>query len=298
MTLIFEPLDLNKQDLYFEYLSRCSLEASDYRFINLWGWTEAYGLEWAWTDQHVWIKQNVPEEIYWAPVGSWEKIDWKAQFNKYFNAPIKFTRVPEALHGIWAKTPGIEMACTESRGHWDYVYAVDDLVELKGNRFHKKKNLVNQFKKKYTYSYFPFTLEMIHKALAMQQDWCTWRDCESFNALAAENKAIEKVLNSWDKLKGLLGGTICVDDEIIAYTVGEMLSEDTVVIHFEKGKPEFKGVYQAINQMFLEDINKSQGGIRLKFVNREQDLDDEGLRKAKLSYHPVGFVKKYHIKVD
>ncbi len=297
MSLMFEPLDLNKQGKYLDYHEKCIEKASDYSLVNLWGWAEAYGLKWAWTDDLVWLQQTIPEEIYWAPMGPWKNIDWKTHFNKYFHAPITLTRIPETLHGIWSKTPEIEMAVTEARGHWDYVYAVDDLVELKGNRFHKKKNLVNQFKKKYTYSYSSFTMEMIDQALAMQQDWCTWRDCESSNALAAENRAIEKVLNSWDKLKGVLGGAISVDDKIIAYTVGEMLAEDTVVIHFEKGSLEYKGVYQTINQMFLEDVRKCPGGRGCKFVNREQDLDDEGLRKAKLSYHPVDFIKKYNIRL-
>ena len=68
------------------------------------------------------------------------------------------------------------------------------------------------------------------------------------------------------------------------------MTNDTLLIHFEKGSPEFKGVYQAINQMFLE-----QAGSGFESVNREQDLDNEGLRKAKLSYNPVGFIKKYKI---
>ncbi|MCP4667127.1 MAG: DUF2156 domain-containing protein, partial [Deltaproteobacteria bacterium] len=75
-----------------------------------------------------------------------------------------------------------------------------------------------------------------------------------------------------------------------AYTVAETMSEDTLLIHFEKGDPAFKGVYQAINHMFLEH---STGNF--KIVNREQDLDNEGLRKAKLSYQPFDFVKKYQV---
>jgi len=75
-----------------------------------------------------------------------------------------------------------------------------------------------------------------------------------------------------------------------AYTIAEKLSEDTIVIHFEKGNAAYKGVYQAINQMFLEHT-----GDNLKTVNREQDLGDAGLRKAKLSYNPSDFIKKYRV---
>ncbi|MFZ0484981.1 MAG: phosphatidylglycerol lysyltransferase domain-containing protein, partial [Desulfobacterales bacterium] len=75
--------------------------------------------------------------------------------------------------------------------------------------------------------------------------------------------------------------------------IAEQLSQDTIVIHFEKGNPDYKGAYQAINQMFLE-----HNGEQFDFVNREQDLGDEGLRKAKLSYHPVDFVKKYRVLLN
>jgi hypothetical protein len=83
-----------------------------------------------------------------------------------------------------------------------------------------------------------------------------------------------------------------VDEKMIAYTIAEALDDDSIVIHFEKGCPNFKGVYQAINQMFLERC--CQG---FKIVNREQDLGDEGLRKAKLSYNPVAFLKKYTVRL-
>ena len=127
-------------------------------------------------------------------------------------------------------------------------------------------------------------------ALAMQEDWCTWRDCESSEALSAENRAISKILDNWQTIYGLTGGALLVGQEMVAYTIAEQLSKNTIVIHFEKGNPDYKGAYQAINQMFLE-----HNGQQFDFVNREQDLGNEGLRKSKLSYHPVDFVKKYRV---
>ena len=176
----------------------------------------------------------------------------------------------------------------EDRANWDYIYDVKELVTLRGNRFHKKKNLLNQFKKQNTYHYEPFSAAMIDQALALQDDWCTWRDCEDSDVLSAENRAIQRVFVYWDRFPELLGGAIMVEDLIVAYTIAEPLDQDTVVIHFEKGCPAHKGIYQAINQMFLESLEG-----RFHYVNREQDLGDEGLRKAKLSYHPVTFNQKY-----
>jgi hypothetical protein len=149
---------------------------------------------------------------------------------------------------------------------------------------------LNQFKKNYDYRYIPFETEAIEHAMAMQADWCTWRDCESSDILSAENRAIFRVLQQWEQLHQPLGGAIMVAESIVAYTVAEALTADTLLIHFEKGDTEYKGAYQAVNQMFLAHEARN-----VSYVNREQDLNDEGLRKAKLSYHPVDFLRKYRV---
>lgn len=290
MLLNFEPITLDKQHEYSKYFAECSQKASDYTFANLWGWSEEYGLYWAWTDELVWIKQTIPEEFYWAPVGSWQEVVWNRCFDDYFSKQTIFARIPENLLKIWKNNLGHRLITEEAKGHWDYLYSVTELIDLKGKRFHKKKNLLNQFRKKYDFKFVPFEANMVERAMAMQEDWCAWRDCESSEALTAENHVISRVLHNWSKLKGLKGGAIITDQEMAAYTIAESLSEDTLVIHFEKGNSDYKGVYQAINQMFLEN-----SGRKFKIVNREQDLDDEGLRKAKLSYHPVDFLKKYRV---
>jgi hypothetical protein len=293
MSLTFEPINPDKQKEYSEHFTVCSQKASDYSFINLWGWAEEYGLHWAWSDKLVWIKQTIPEELYWAPVGLWEEFDWKRLFNEYFSRRTIFTRIPENLLRLWRDSFQHLITIEESRNHWDYLYSVPELIELKGKRYHKKKNLLNQFRKKYNFEYVPFGAGMIDQAKEMQEDWCTWRDCESSDALSAENRAIPRILSSWRKVQGLTGGAILVDQKMVAYTIAESLAEDTLVIHFEKGNHEYKGVYQAINQMFLEHSEK-----KFEFVNREQDLGDEGLRKAKLSYNPVDFLKKYNVTLQ
>jgi hypothetical protein len=290
MALNFETISLDKQNQYLDKFYRCLQKPSDYSFVNLWGWSDDYGLYWAWSDDLVWIKQTIPNEVFWAPIGSWPDIDWSRCFDKYFDEPITFLRIPEELLLIWEKNTEDRIQKEDQRAHWDYIYDVKELTELKGNRFHKKKNLVNQFTKKYNYQYVPFDAKMIDMALAMQEEWCTWRDCESSEALSAENRAISRILDNWQTIYGLTGGAIFVGQEMVAYTIAEQLSQDTIVIHFEKANPDYKGAYQAINQMFLE-----HNGEQFYFVNREQDLGDEGLRKAKLSYYPIDFLKKYRV---
>ncbi len=290
MSLQFEPISLDKQEDYLNMLTRCPQVASDYSFMNLWGWAQEYGLTWAWNDDCVWIRQSRPEVLYWAPVGPWYDIDWHARLVAAPDESTIFIRIPDKLVEHWQTTFKDQAVIAEERGHWDYVYSVSDLIELKGNRFHKKKNLLNQFVKKYEYTYVFFEPHLIGQARAMQENWCTWRDCESSDVLSAENRAVFRVLENWEQLSGTLGGAIFVDGAMVAYTVAEALTPQSIVIHFEKGDTRFKGVYQAINQMFL-----AHGARDFLTVNREQDLDDEGLRKSKLSYNPSEFVRKFRV---
>lgn len=290
MYLSFEPISLERQQRYLTRLDQCPQISSDYSFINLWAWAEEYGICWAWDENLVWLKQTRPKELYWAPVGTWDMIDWRRALQRIPSSHKRFARIPEKLLHHWRKQTGLDFKINEDRGHWDYLYLTDQLKRLPGNRFHKKKNLLNQFKKKYDYRYEQLTRETIPRAIDMQTEWCEWRDCESSQTLSAENRAIEAVFNCWDRLERLTGATLVVDNAIAAYTVAEKLTNEMILIHFEKANPTFKGGYQAINQMFLERVPES-----LIHVNREQDLDDEGLRRAKLSYHPVDFIRKYSI---
>ncbi len=285
----FEPISLERMEAYQTKLAQTPVAVSDYSIVNIWGWAREYDLEWSFADNLVWIRQQSPQAALWAPVGPWEAVDWGAVWAQLPAGAI-IIRVPEALADLWRQCCATQLQVEEERGNWDYVYSVEELTQLKGNRFHKKKNLLNQFKRKYNYRLEPFSETMIDQALALQDDWCTWRDCEATDVLAAENRAIQRTFLSWDRFPFLTGGALLIDDMIGAYTIAEPLDPETVLIHFEKGCPLYKGIYQAINQMFVESV-----GTRYRFVNREQDLGDEGLRKAKLSYHPVAFNKKYRV---
>lgn len=281
----FEPIRIDRQEEYRDLLRVTPQCTSDYAFANLWGWAEHYGLEWAFVDGLCWIRQTSPETVYWAPVGDWNAHDWSSC--SCLEKTGNFIRVPEVLAAIWKeKCPSMEL--TERRDHWDYVYSVQELIELRGNRFHKKKNLLKQFQKKYESAYSPMGPECVEEVLDMQAEWLGWYEDDASEALKAENAAITRVLHDFDRIKGLRGGAIRVDGKVVAYSIGECLAKDTLVIHFEKGNIQYKGVYQAINQMFLADI-----GTAKTYVNREQDLGEEGLRKAKLSYNPVKFMEKF-----
>jgi uncharacterized protein len=282
----FVPITIDTRDEYLARYAACPQKTSDYSFANIYGWCEEYGLQWAYGDSHVWLRQTKPELVYWAPVGPWTGVDWAACPS--LGKGARLTRVPAQLAAIWQDALGPRLTLTPAREHFDYVYSVPELIELKGNKLHKKKNLLSQFLKSYEHEYAALCPEIVEEALALQVLWSQWRDSEPTDTLSAENRAIFRVMQAWDELPGLFGGAIRVEGRMIAYTVAEVLDASSVVIHFEKGMPGYKGVYQAINQMFLS--NQASG---YAYVNREQDLGDEYLRKAKMSYNPAFLLEKF-----
>lgn len=286
MNFDFTEITLDRQADYQARLQATPQVSSDYSFVNLWAWAEEYGLSWAWDEELVWIRQKKPTLAYWAPVGPWPTIDWRRM--RPCLQGLSFIRLPEPLALLMAHAyPSARIRTT--RDHWDYLYAVKELVALAGTRFHAKLNLLHQFQKSYLWRYQPLDAGLIEMVLAMQSQWCAWRNCEDSADLAAEDRVIAKALRSFPHFPTLLGGALLVDAQVVAFTVAEPLSADTLVIHFEKGMGSYKGVYQAMNQQFLA----TQTGFTL--VNREQDLGHEGLRKAKLSYNPVAFLRKYEL---
>lgn len=290
MTPEYTPISLKYMQEYKELLCKYSSQSSDYSFGNLWGWAEYYGLEWCLRAGLCWIRQTKPEVHYWALVGDWKNYDWANA--SCLDEGTEFIRVPDEIaQTILDALPG-RVELIESRGQWDYLYNANELATLSGNRFHKKKNLVNQFKKLYNYDYYPMSSDCVESVLDMQAEWSKWREIEDSPSLLAENTAIARVLELWDALPGLVGGAIHVDGTVVAYTVGEKICPGTMVVHFEKGMPSYKGIYQAINQCFAQEVAESG---KITYLNREQDLDDEGLRKAKESYNPVGYVKKHKL---
>lgn len=286
----WEPVRLAGREEYLRRLAACPAAASDVSFVNIWGWQEVYGLQWRFGRSCVWLRQTRPETVYWGPVGPWDREDWAACPALALGG--RFTRVPEPLALLWQERLPRRVELREARGHWDYLYSVPELVGLAGNRFHKKRNLLRQFLRNVDFAYHPMTPDCVEDVLRMQAEWCAWRDCEYGDILDAENQAIRRVLENWDRLPGVFGGVLEVGGRIAAYTVAERLDQKSLVIHFEKGHAKYKGIYQAINQLFL--ANAAPG---FELVNREQDLDDPGLRKAKESYNPVGYIKKYEALV-
>ncbi len=293
VALKYDLLDLGRRGEYVALYGACQEWTSDYTFVNLWAWTDERRYEWAFDSGFCWLRIMSPLPTNWAPVGNWIGVDWKPMLKRLFPEGAVFERVPEPLSEIWRRTLGTHARIEEQRSEWEYVYPVGDLISLKGNRLHAKRNLLMQFRRLYDWTYEEIGRDDIDEILALQGDWCRWRNCDDTPGLRAENHAITRILCDWDNLPGLMGGLLRVDGRPVAYTIAEGLSSggpDMLVIHFEKGFTDYKGIYQAINQTFLE-----RSGSAYRRVNREQDMGSDSIRQAKESYNPSGYLKKYRV---
>ena len=172
-------------------------------------------------------------------------------------------------------------------GH-DYVYAIDDLAELKGKRFQPKRNHINRFLADHPDArILPLTDETLPDAKALADRWHQRRTDEEDAGM--ELVALNRAFSHWKEL-GMEGLVLYVGNQVVAMTMGSRLSDDTFDVHFEKADLDYPGAYAVINRAFARHIRDKYPEV--KFLNREEDMGIEGLRKAKLSYHPHHMVEK------
>ena len=173
----------------------------------------------------------------------------------------------------------------------DYVYEAEKLRNLSGKKYHGKKNHVNKFKKTYeNWEYISMTGEHAEEAFQLLLTWKELNACMENHEKNAESCVASNYLRLFDELD-VCGGILRVNGQAAAFSIGEQVCDDTMVVHIEKALTEYEGAYTMINQQFVE--HECQ---HVTYVNREEDTGDEGLRKAKLSYRPVFMVEKGTVK--
>lgn len=173
----------------------------------------------------------------------------------------------------------------------DYVYEAEKLRNLSGKKYHGKKNHVNKFKKTYeNWEYVSMTGEHAEEAFQLLLKWKELNACMENHEKNAESCVASNYLRLFDELD-VCGGILRVNGQAAAFSIGEQVCDDTMVVHIEKALTEYEGAYTMINQQFVE--HECQ---HVTYVNREEDTGDEGLRKAKLSYRPVFMVEKGTVK--
>ena len=287
----FRPLTLADKPLVDATLKRQPPEISELTFTNLFCWQEKRQVSLA---EHegglVFLAKEGERSFFLPPVCMCDvKSAARAMFEHAEAAGFEpaIERVPEATAEELAQA-GFKVE--EDRANWDYVYQVSDLALLEGRHYDGKRNFVRQALASYQCEYRRITAENVSACLTLETSWCNLRHCELDPGLEAEQRTIAECFGNW-ALLSLTGGAVVVDGKIQAFAIGERLNPTTAVVHFEKANPELRGMYQLINHWFARNELSEY-----PYVNREQDLGIEGLRKAKESYHPHHMVRKFTVR--
>ena len=177
------------------------------------------------------------------------------------------------------------------RESFDYVYQIEDLAQLKGRKFQKKRNHLNRFRTLYpNWRVEPICQDNLSAVQEMAQQWYTNRqETDPTGSYNLEQVALERAFAQYEALK--LDGLVLYDgEEILAFSIASRLTEDTFDVHFEKAREDIDGAYTAINQAFSAYLHEKYPEVR--YLDREEDMGLEGLRKAKLSYNPDHLTEK------
>jgi uncharacterized protein len=175
----------------------------------------------------------------------------------------------------------------EDRDAFDYLYLRQNLADLPGNQYHKKKNRINYFSARHEFTVMPFLREHREGVFRLLEEWFRVRSEVESPSLRPEVDAAAEAVELADRL-GLEGVVILVEGTLRAFALGERLNVDTSVCHFLKADPFLDGLYQLADREFNRCCFTD-----CTYVNREQDLGEPNLRKSKLSYHPCELVKKF-----
>ena len=187
----------------------------------------------------------------------------------------------------FVRTMGDRYDVVEQDEGADYIYRKEDLATLAGKKYHAKRNHISAFSRQFAWSYEPLNAHNREDAQACADRWYAENADRLTPALSVERDGVATLLAHFDEL-GLLGAAIRVDGQIVAFCIASRLNDEVVDVHVEKALAAYEGAYAVVNNQFAKHL---PGEIRL--VNREDDMGLEGLRKAKLSYHPVRILKKY-----
>ena len=202
---------------------------------------------------------------------------------------LQFAFVTEEQKEVLENAMPARFCYSSDAGDSDYIYLRSELASLSGKAFHKKKNHFSKFVRTYPdYKYYEIGACNIYDAQKVADAWYYEHLQDEDASQLAEYKAIKEALENFEEL-GLIGGIIYVNDSPCAMTIASKINENTVDVHFEKAVGEYalNGGYAAINKLFSENLD----GVT--WLNREEDIGIEGLRKAKLSYRPKIMLKKY-----
>lgn len=292
----FRRPELSDAELISDYFHKYPTRSCDRTFANVYLWAKFYQVEFTQYKNTLVFRDNSAGYGYAFPVGADEDV---REVIPDLIRDAEEAGKPFCLYGITREHfeqieqwfPG-QFTCEYNRDEADYVYETEKLATLSGKKLHSKRNHINKFKQVYDgrWEYEKLTEDQVEDCFQMAMRWRNENECEEDEE---KNQEMCVTMNSLRLLKELclIGGVLKIDGEIVAFTIGEAVNDDTFVVHIEKAFAEVDGAYTMINQQFVEHelLGKYQ------YVNREDDVGMEGLRKAKMSYHPVFMIEKGYV---
>jgi hypothetical protein len=285
----FKKVELHDKSVFDECYSRFPPSHSSDLFTTIISWEEYVEYRYVVQENCLLLMSRSEKELQFrVPIGSFrmDLLDQVIALSRKEHASIGFIKSTEK-DLLSHRYPSLTFI--EDRDLYDYMYRALDLATLPGTAYAKIRNRLHKFTKETPYSIEDMTDDNMDEVHEFLKRWCLWKDCASDEVLENERKAIVFSMAHFFDL-GLSGIALRINGTIEAVSVFEQMNADTAVIHFEKGSPDYDGIYKAVN---MEAAKRLQ--TKIEFIDREEDLGIPGLRKAKLSYHPHHFVEVYHV---
>lgn len=302
----FKPVTLDDRTAIERYTLTAETPHCDLSFANIYCWQERYESAWAEVGGFLVIRFRIDGGRhfgYMQPVGPGDFspiLPLLEEDAAQHGEPLRLAGLSEAGCALIRRACPGRYAFASDRAQEDYIYRADNLRRLPGRRYQPKRNHINRFTGLYPdYRYEPLTAGHAAECLALERAWrrahgdtgeCDGQTAESPSPdLCAEQRAMQRAFEAFEALS-LRGGCIRVGEQLVAFTYGSAIGAETFDIHVEKADPEFvrDGAFTVINQRFAESLPE-----HFTLIDREEDLGIEGLRRAKLSYHPVALARKF-----
>jgi uncharacterized protein len=287
----FKSITLEDKALFDTHYEKYPPIHSDNVFTTLISWVGYSSYKFACYRDNIIIMSNVKNQIQFRPPSGKKR-------NDLFNQVLKLAKKQDSKFPIgvidsktkeWLLNSYPKLEFIPKRDYFDYVYLSSDLTELAGSGYSKIRNRLNKFKRNYSYEVEKINEENMSEIQKFLKRWCLWKDCESDPLLENEKKAILFSIAHYFEL-GLSGIIIRINEKIEAIAVYEEMNPDTAVVHYEKGSPDFDGIYKVVNNETANIIENDY-----KYINRESDMGLSGLRRAKMSYRPHHMIEIFNI---
>ncbi len=297
--LSFKKVELEDKPLIKPFLEQQNYRASEFCFTNLCCWSIKFQTEF--TIYNDWLLIRFRDDdngiSYLKPLGKGNlkgAIEILMEDASRLGIPFRLSSVtPQMWKEIDAAMPGA-FRKTPNRKLFDYIYTSDKLIHLKGRKLQSKRNYVNRFKKNYDWSYKSLTgrPDLVKECKQMLEKWMEEKGEDKDLSLRFDHYATRMMLDNFEYLE-LRGGVICIEGQMIAFSVGSQLTKDTLDVHVEKAmSDDVPEAYAIINQQFVE-----HEASEFTYINREEDMGLKSLRKAKLSYRPDILLEKYTLRL-